>query len=206
MKPKCNSIFKSFPIAIATFAVLLAGQTAQATDLYWDPNDTAITAIPATGTWGTSVFWNTDSTGAASGPSQASTTIADNLFFSAGTAVTAGTVTVDTTQAANSITFDDGVVITLSGGDAITLGSTTGAGVFRTANTATTISTPITLGVDGARTAYNFSNTGTGLLTIAAVTATGTSSATTQTITVGSSGTGGITLNGIIADAAAGGK
>ena len=206
MKSKSYRKLQPPSVVIAGIASFLAISSSRATSLYWDANDTAITPVAATGTWGTSVFWNTDSTGPASGVSQAATTIADDLFFSAGTTGTAGTVTVDTTQAANSITFDDGVIITVSAGTGITLGSTTGAGVFRTANTASTISTPITLGELGARTAYNFSNTGTGLLTIGAVTGTGTSDATTQTITVGSSSTGGITLNGIIADAAAGGK
>jgi fibronectin-binding autotransporter adhesin len=190
MKPKYHSFFKLSPVAIAGIAILLVGQAARATSLYWDTNGTTAGSGPAAGTWGASNFWNTDPLGAAAGAFQIPTTIADDLFFSAGTTGTAGTVTVDTTQAANSITFDDAVAITVSGGTGITLGSTTGAGISRTVNTASTISTPITLGELGARTAYNFTNTGTGLLTIGAVTGTGTSSATTQTITVGSSTSG----------------
>ena len=183
-------------LSVACFAI----HSAQATTLYWDTNGTGTAGSgAATGTWGTSVFWTTDSTGANVGsPTLTATTVqADDLFFSAGTTGTTGTVTVSSTQLAHSITFDDPVALTLNGGTAINLGSATaGSGIFLTANGATTISTGIIL--NSAATAESFSNSGTSLLTIGAV--TGAASSGTQTITVGSSGSGGITLNGIIAD------
>lgn len=197
---------RAHSIFVGVIAVLLSGQAARATDLYWDSNGTTDGSGAPTGTWGTSDFWNTDPTGGAAGAFQPSA-IADNVFFSAGTNGTAGTVTVSTLQAANSVTFDDPVAVTVSGVGGITLGSTTGAGVFRTANATATLSTPLTLGELGAQTAYSFSNSGTAAMTISgAVTGTGTSSATTQTITFGSSSSGGITSSNLIADAAAGGK
>ncbi|MES2920335.1 MAG: autotransporter-associated beta strand repeat-containing protein [Verrucomicrobiota bacterium] len=193
-------------IFIGTIAVLIAGQSARATDLFWDTNDITDGSGAVAGTWGTSNFWNTDPLGGAAGAFQALTAIGDNVFFSAGTNGGSGTVTVAaaTAQLANSITFDDPVAITVSPGASatITLGSTTGAGVFRTANAAATISTPITLGVSGVPAAYSFSNSGTAALTISgAITGSGTSSATTQTITVGSSSSGGITFSAGILDA-----
>ena len=187
---------------MACFAI----HSAQATTLYWDTNGTGTAGSgAATGTWGTSVFWTTDSTGANVGsPTLTATTVqADDLFFSAGTTGTTGTVTVSSTQLAHSITFDDPVALTLNGGTAINLGSATaGSGIFLTANGATTISTGIIL--NSAATAESFANSGTSTLTLGAITGAATSG--TQAITAGNSSTGTITFGGIIGDGAGGGN
>ncbi len=194
----------SFPLATA-IVVLLSASSAQAATLYWDTNGTGTAGSgAATGTWGTSVFWTTDSTGANVGsPVLTATTInADDLFFSAGTNGTTGTVTVNGTQSAHSITFDDAVAITLSGGTAINLGSATvGSGLSFTGNAANTISTGIIL--NSAATAVAISNSTASLQTIGTI--TGSATTGTQVLTVGSSSSGGITLNSI-GDGAAGGN
>jgi fibronectin-binding autotransporter adhesin len=194
---------------ISTFLVLLSllgmqfAPSAFAGNLYWDTNDIADGSGAATGIWGTSVFWNTDPTGGALGSFTATTTSADDLFFSAGTNGTAGTVTVSTGQSADSITFQNNVALTLSGGT-LTLGGGATPGIFVLPgdNAANVISTPITL--NSASNAFNFTNGGTGLLTIGAMTGAATSG--TQLLNVSSASTGGITLNGIIGNGAAGGN
>jgi len=182
--------------------MLAAAPSVHAVSLYWDTNGTGtVGSGAATGTWGTDVFWTTDPTGANVGSPvlTAATTNADDLFFSAGTNGTTGIVTINTTQSAHSITLDDAVAITLSGGTAINLGSATaGSGLFFTGNAANVISTPIIL--NSAATAIAISNSTASLQTIGAI--TGSASSGTQTITVGSSSSGGITLNGIIGDGA----
>jgi len=174
----------------------------RAANYYWDTNGTGTASSgAATGTWGTSVFWSTDSTGANVGSPvlTATTGQADNLYFSAGTNFTGGTVTVLNTQLARTITFDDPVAITLSGGTAINLGnSATGSGLFFTANGANTISTPLIL--DSTATAIAITNSTTSLQTITAI--TGSAASGTQTLTASASGSGGIALNGVIADVA----
>lgn len=75
-------------LVISMFASILAVAAAVASaqnSLYWDTNGTTAGSGPAGGTWGTDNFWNTDSTGGGGGSFQTSTTIADNLFISAGT-------------------------------------------------------------------------------------------------------------------------
>src|SRR5207249_1051234 len=57
---------------------------ALATPLFWDANGSTLgSGTTPTGTWGTSVFWNTLSTGGA-GVFTATTTTTDDLTFSAG--------------------------------------------------------------------------------------------------------------------------
>lgn len=116
------------PLTLLTIAALaLTAQSSRAVDLYWDANGTAAnTGTTATGTWGTSVFWNTSSTGTG-GTVTAATGNTDDLHFSSGTNYTGVfTVTVSGAQAANSIIFEEGTV-TLSGGTSITLGGGGGA-------------------------------------------------------------------------------
>lgn len=149
-------------LAIALVS-LLAANAAQSATLYWDTNGAGTAGSgAATGTWGTSNFWNSDSTGGAGGSFITATTNADNLFIAAGTGTT-GTITVSGTQAANSITLDDNVAITLSGGTGINLGSTSGAGIFVASgdNAANTISTAITLGANST-----IQTAGSGVLTL----------------------------------------
>ena len=195
MKPK-NAVRLAFPLAIA---VLFAAPSAKAATFYWDANGNSTSAVAATGTWGTDNFWSTDPLGGTATSPQTINNTSD-LFFSAASNSTGGIVTVSTTQAAHSITFDDATgAITLSGGTSINLGSATaGSGIFSTNATgsATSISTPLIL--NSAATAIAISNSGTQLQTIGAITGAATSG--TQTITVASGSSGGIKLNGIIAD------
>ena len=179
-------------LAVAAIVLCLGPQSALAVDYYWDTNGATAGSGAATGTWGTSTFWTTDSAGTI-GTSAYSGDNTSDIFFSAGTNGTTGTVTVLGTQSAHSITFRNPVDLTLSGGTALNLGSATaGSGIFVTTNAANTMSTPVIL--NSAASAIGFSNSGTGLLTIGAVTGAATSG--TQTITIGSSGSGDITLNG----------
>ena len=101
-------------ILAGSIAALLAVQSAQATLLYWDTNSTTAGSGAATGTWGTSSFWNTDPLGGGAGSFTAATTSADDLVIAAGTNGTGGNISLSgATQSANSITFDDNVSVTL---------------------------------------------------------------------------------------------
>jgi autotransporter-associated beta strand protein len=204
--PLDHSIFKK-PCSVSTlFAVLLYGSCAQAASLYWDTNSTTAGSGAATGTWSINNFWNTDPTGGAGGAFQTATTNADDLFFSAGTNGSTGTVTISGAQAANSITFQNNVAISLGGGTSLTLGGGGGSGTGITValgdNAANTISTAVILGASSS--AESFTNNGTGLLTVGAI--TGAATAGTQTLTLSSANAGGIALNGIIGNGAAGGN
>ncbi len=97
--------------------ILSGFASAEAADvnLYWDTNGTAAGSGAPTGTWGTSNFWNTDPLGGAAGAFSTATTASNDVFFSAGTTGTTGTVTVSGTVLADSITFQNNVAITLSG-------------------------------------------------------------------------------------------
>ncbi|MEO7101228.1 MAG: autotransporter-associated beta strand repeat-containing protein [Luteolibacter sp.] len=173
-------------------------ESARATSLYWDTNGTTSGSGSATGTWDTSTpNWTTDSTGVAA-PSALTTSLLDNLFFSAGTNGTTGTVTVSGTQSANSITFDDPVAVTISGGTAITLGGTNGAGIFQTgAGTVTnTISSALTL--NGGQ-AWTNSTSGSTLAISGTVTRnTGAAVNFTPTGTINLTGSGLSNSNGIL--------
>jgi autotransporter-associated beta strand protein len=197
-RPLSPASFVRSVIAIA--AVLAAAGPARAqSTYYWDTNGTATTAAAVTGTWGTSAFWSTDSTGASA---TAAWVAGSNAVFSAGSNATTGTVTVSGTIAVNSITFDDPIAVTVSGGTALTLGNGTTSGIFATANGANTVSTAINL--HAATTAFTFSNTGTSTQTISSA-ITGLATSGTQTITVQAGGTGAITLSGVIGNGSAGG-
>jgi len=140
----------------------LSGPSAFATSLYWDLNGaTANTGTTSTGAWnGTNAFWNDNSTGTGGTP-QAATTSADDLFFSSGSGYTStGTVTISTTAAANSITFEEGTV-TLAG-TAVTLGA--GGLKFNSGTGANTVSAPVTLTANSS-----FTNAATTTQTISGV-------------------------------------
>jgi len=177
---------------------------AHGASIYWDTNGATAGSGAATGTWGSSAFWSTDSTGS-SATTGTLPTNGDEVFFSAGTNGTTGTVTIAATVNAHSITFDDPVVITLSGGTSIDLGSATaGSGIFVTAAANNTVSTAVTL--DSVATAVSFSNTSTGTLTIAGA-VTGNAAAGTQTITLANTnGAGGVGISGSISDGLNGGN
>lgn len=208
--------------ALASIVALAAVMASAQSTLYWDTNGTADGSGGANGTWGSSAFWNTDPTGGAGGAFQSSTTSADDLVISAGTNGTAGTILVSGTQSANSLTFRNNVPITVSGGTAINLGSTTGAGIFVASgdNSTNTVSTPIVLNgnvdfqnLGNAPLAINGAITGTGniaitsngvgstvgistLNNVGAISYSGTSFARTVITPVVGSNITGITSNG----------
>lgn len=122
-------------------SALLAATSAHAGSLYWDSNGTgtAGAGTTPTGTWGSSVFWSTDSTGANVGSPvlTATTTSLDDVFFSTGTDAT-GAYSVglnSATQNAKLVTFQEGTVtlssgtlsLAPSGGLTVTTGTTVGA-------------------------------------------------------------------------------
>jgi autotransporter-associated beta strand protein len=114
---------------VGAIATLIAGNSAKATDLYWDTNGaTANTGTTAAGNWdGTAVNWNSDATGEAAGTTTAITTTADVLHFSSGTNLTgAFTVTIpaSSTQVADSLVFEDGTV-TVGGTGTVDIGAGT---------------------------------------------------------------------------------
>jgi autotransporter-associated beta strand protein len=130
--------------------------------LYWDTNGTAAGAgALLTGTWGGTLNWNTDDTGAAGGEFQTTATPTaskDDLYFGAGPAADSGnsafTITVSGAQVARSLNFQSSGAPTVSGGTSITLGGgTAGVGGINvpqyaygtTAQGNPTISTPIAL-------------------------------------------------------------
>ena len=200
MKP--TAFLRRF-LAITGSAVLTISYSHAAT-LYWDVNGSTANFSTVVGAWnGTSSFWNTDATGGAGGSLSALTTAADDIVISQATTNT-GSITTTGAQVASSITFAPNVGPTTTiTGTAITIGGTGAlSGVFQQSSGANTISAGLTL--NSANTAFNFSNSGSGLLTLAAVTGAATSG--TQTITIGASSTGGITLGGIIGNGAGGGN
>ena len=116
---------------LAAFASLAAVSVAQAATYYWDADGATpgFTASP-TGTWGTSTFWSTDSTGSTAGANTTITSADDVNFGSATSGVVAAssTVTISGTQNVRSITLGAGNTggansLTLSGGTSLTLGS-----------------------------------------------------------------------------------
>ena len=101
--------------------------TAHAANYWWDIDGNiagAGGASPA-GTWSSGgTTWSTDSTGATA-TSAYTTTTSDDLFFAAGTNATgAYTVTLTTTQAAQSLNFEEGAVTFSGAGGIINLGGT----------------------------------------------------------------------------------
>lgn len=181
--------------------VLAGAGQASATPLYWDGNGTVSGAgATAVGTWGTSSFWNTDSTGAAAGTLQSSTTSADDLFFAAGTDATGTyTVTLSGTQSANSVAFDEGAV-TLSGGG-LSLGSG-GLTVNSTVAGNVTIQSAITLNAS-----QSWTNSSTRALILSTSAGVVNSSLTAPVVvTAATNGTGSINIQAnILRDNNAGG-
>jgi fibronectin-binding autotransporter adhesin len=110
-----------------------------ANDLYWDTNGTVDGSGAATGTWGSSLFWNTDPAGV-NNTFQSTTDGTNDLHFSAGTNGTTGTITVSGAQSANGLYFEEGAVF-LSGGTSITLSN--GAIINNVTGVIPTISTAL---------------------------------------------------------------
>jgi len=189
--------------AMATICGLSAAKT-RAAIYYWDTNgSTAGTDGAPSGTWGTT-NWSTDSAGTAN-VSPHTTTASDNLYFAAGPSATSGsgayTVTVNLTQAANSLTFQSSGTATLSG-DTVNL-SGGGITVLQYAYGTTpqgpvTISSPIAL-----QTAQTWVNNASSNLTLTGNVLNGTngltiagSGNTTISSMIGS-GSGGLTKTGL---------
>ena len=146
MKPKCRSA----SIIVGLIAIQATFSLLHADTYYWDSNGATAGFGTANGTWGTSAFWSTDSTGASA---TANTTILDADDVNFGTATdgyTGGrTVTISGTQTAKSITIGSASgAVTLSGGTAFNLGN---ANTIITQNSASnsTISTVIGGGTNG---------------------------------------------------------
>src|SRR5262249_13663587 len=107
-------------------SAVLGSRTSWATALWWDSDGVTVggatngvngsNGSTAPGTWGTSVVWNSDSSGRNGGVLTSTTTTADNVAFSAGNDVTGSyVVTLSGTQAAGSVTFEEGAVTLASG-------------------------------------------------------------------------------------------
>ena len=111
---------------LALIASLAFVQSAQADTLYWDADGATpgFTRNPA-GTWGSSAFWSTDSTGSSAGANTTTTSldsvnfgVTDSGFSGAASVSISGTQEVkDTSVAGNS------GLLTLTGGTAISLGT-----------------------------------------------------------------------------------
>jgi autotransporter-associated beta strand protein len=109
------------PFLVSTILLShFASPNAHGQNLTWDSNgDTVGAGDTPTGTWGVDPFWNVTGAGDVTVPTNATTALSNDLFFSAGTdAVNPYTITVDGTQYARSISFQDGAP-TLSGGSII---------------------------------------------------------------------------------------
>jgi autotransporter-associated beta strand protein len=200
--------------------------SARATSLYWDDNGTTAGASSTpTGTWGTSSFWNSDSTGVAN-TFTAITTSSDAVFFVAGPSATSGnsdfTVSLSADQATSGITFQSSATnITLGadstrtisvGAGGITMastaysgvnagGATINANIALTANQ--TFSAPRAPGLtfNGVISgAFNLTLSGNGTKTLnAANTYTGTTTISNSSVvlggTAGSFGTGDVNIS-----------
>jgi autotransporter-associated beta strand protein len=111
--------------------------TLQAATYYWDVNAAATGFGTASGTWGSSAFWNTDGTGAFSGTTATSMGTGDNVNFGNGTTgLGAGTVAVTgATQGFMSMTFASGSGAILLSGGTLNLASASTITVNNTADT-----------------------------------------------------------------------
>lgn len=192
----------SLPLASA-LAALLTSHSLHAASLYWDTNGNATGSGAATGNWdGSTALWSTNSAGTIV-PDVTLTTDADDLFFSAGTIGTGGTVTVSSTQAARSITFEEGAIV-LNGGT-INLGSASGiSGMFFPNVSGHNVNSAIIL--NSAASNVLLTNRGNQTVAFGSGGISGSSSGL-QTITIGGSGSAGgqFTFGGIISNGGGGG-
>jgi autotransporter-associated beta strand protein len=146
-------------LCLAGVMGLLAGR-AQGATYYWDTDGASGGFGDTAGTWGSSAFWSTDSTGA-SGTANTTITTGDGVNFGTDTLAlgsTAAAVGVSGAVNVNSITFGSAQAnaVTLSGGTSITLGGTTPA--ITVSNAADTISSVLA--------GSSFTKAGNGTLTL----------------------------------------
>ncbi len=189
-------------LAFLTVGLAWLPTTANATTYYWDGNGTTAGAgTTPTGTWGTSNFWNTDSTGGSGGTFTNTTAIGDTAIFSAGSDATgAFTVTVSGTQNIGNITFDEGAV-TISGGTQLDLNN--GGTIQTAAGTVSAENITTNLLIEGNTGAYTFTSAST---TTAATLNFGgqvfgaANGSHTSTLTLNGSNTGNNTISGVISD------
>ncbi|MEK0446966.1 MAG: hypothetical protein RLZZ399_2287, partial [Verrucomicrobiota bacterium] len=178
-----------------------------AASLYWDTNGSAAGSSDSTsGVWGTSNFWNSDATGLDGGTFGISTALVDDLFISAANNATgANTMTLSGAQSANSLTFRNGTV-TLAGTatPSLTLGNG-GLTMDSTLDGTLTLNSTLTsVRLSGSQTWAN--NSGQAFSSSSATVIAGTAAAGgTHTLTIGGSGSGAWTVDGVISNGTGGG-
>ena len=169
-------------LAVLAVLVVLAVQSAQATPYYWDTNGiTNGSGTTPNGTWdGTNTLWNSF-VGGGNGTFIAAPTVADDVFFSAGTdAVNPYTVTLTGTQSVLRVLSQSPAAagnVTLSGGTLGVVANSTSN--FQTTNgTSNLVVNSAVLLTNGNATANNgiYFKPGTGTT----ITINGTISATTN--------------------------
>jgi len=140
---------------VALAAAWLPQNSRAATSLWWDANGATAGASPggglATGTWGTDIFWSTTSAGTDPG----AWTSGSIAIFSAGTDASGTfTVTLNGTQTAGGVTFEDGTLTLTSGTLSLSAGSVVTLGVGRSAV------------IDSVIAGTTWTKTGSGMLTL----------------------------------------
>ena len=142
-----------FPaLLLGMFALLLAALPVGAVSQYWDSNGTT-TGAGATpvGTWGSSAFWNTLSTGGA-GTLKTATITTDTLFFSAGTdAINPYAVGVNGAQVASAMTVQSSGALTFTSSvPATTISLGAAAAMQINSGASLTIGTNVTVQISSA--------------------------------------------------------
>ena len=206
-KPGSTTRSKLLACALIAAVSVAAPQSALATNLYWDVNAAATGATNSTtaaGTWGTGILWNTDSTGGG-GTFTATTTLDDDLTFSAGTNATGNfTVTLSGARQARSIVIEEGNQLTLAGTStpSLTIGSG-GITVTNAARFTAPSSLPSYLLAASQTWTDNSSNVGSAFVTSSLATIAGVDGSGNITLTLDGThavNTDGSTIRGFIAD------
>lgn len=148
-------------------ALILAGPSGFAANLYWDANGATAGAGGATpiGTWGVDTFWSSSSAGTSV---TAGWTAGETAFFSAGNdAIGTFAIGVNGTQVASGLQVEEGN-LTLSGGViSLNAGANISVGATRTLNIESVLSGTSWFKVGPGMLSLSNANTFTGPLTIA---------------------------------------